>query len=799
MLRRSPGLSLAAVLFLALGIGGITAVFSVVDTAILHPLPFPHSENLYEVVDAPWPPFGDAFAWWAKGAGLMDLAMFRTGGVNLSEGKTALRVSACAVSPTFFKVLATNPKFGRAFQAAEASPGHSRVVIISYRLWSEQFARDASTLGRRILLNGEPHTIIGVMPQGFAFPGRIALWIPATFSTHGSAGELDLGAYQQLDIPTSLQFGMVGRLHSGATRAQAQAQLQLVADQMPTKFARSGVSFEGIRVRLVPLGELLARNYRLSVLALFGAVAIATLIACANTSNLLLVRLISRRNEFGVRVALGATRFRLATQLMVESAVLSVAGGFCGIIFAGWAISLVRYLGPVTIPGLQRSGLDPRVAGFATGVSLLAGLAIGLILAFNASGADLNHRFVGRELPVRGRSFAITRGAIVCLMVALAFVLLNSSGLSLRTLGKLTNAPVGFNSRRVLAFQIGLPRAAYPKVGDVSLFSQRLFPRLMALPGVSAVGSVDRLPIGALNSFSLYVDVSGASSSVEQGMTHFLTVGGDFFQVMGVPLAYGGRFFRTEDDEAAPRVAIVNKSFVARYFRGNSAVGKLIQVEGEEGPREVIGVVGDMRDAALNTAPGPQLFFPALQPFRGQPVTAFAVVVKTKWNPGTLVHAVAGAVSEADSQIPAFRVRTMGQILYGAAAQVRFRTLLLSAFGSFSLIMALAGVYSVVSWSVNSGSHDIAIRMALGAQPGSIFATVISEGLSVSTVGIALGLVLSVGLNRMMASLLYGVKPIDPITYSAAAAVLVAGVLAGCYIPARRATHVNALSELRHE
>jgi predicted permease len=799
MLLRKPGLSTTIILLLAFGIGGIAAMSGILNKVLLDSLPYPNPTRLYKVEDAPWPPSGDALGWWRQGNAFSDLAIYQTGGLNLSNGGMSVRVSACAASTSFFSVFGVEPALGRRFRADEGLPGKDRVVVISHALWATQFGRDPRVLGKVTSLNGTPYTIIGIMPADFQFPGHSALWVPKVFTMDRPAAYLDLGAYQEEDVPVSLQFGMIGRLRPGIERAQAQAQLQLLAERMPVAFARSGVSFHDIRVRLIPLRDLMAGDSRLSIIALFGAVIMVVLIACANAANLLLARLVTRQAEFAVRLALGATRLRLAVQLVVESTLLSLAGGICGIVLAWWSLPLIRKLGPASFPRFSEVGIDARIIVFSLGVSLLAGVAIGLAIALIGHGTDVGERLKGGGSLAFAAGAGKVRAVMVIAEMALALVLVTGAGLFARTLYRIAHVPLGFNPRHVLTFAVALPRTMYSKVTSIAAFQQRLYPELRALPGVQSVGTVDRLPIGALNSFSVYVDIRGAEDVPAQGMTHFLTVGGSFFKAMGIPLLAGRRLFGATDNEDAPAVAIVNQSFVSRFFGSGSPIGRQILIEGESGTRQVIGVVGDFRDSTLTVAPGPQLFLPSLQPYRGAPATAFTVVVRTELRAGALAPSIAKAVWMVDAQIPAFRVRTMREVLYGASAPPRFRNLLLVVFGAFALMLALAGIYSIVAWTVNSRSRDIAIRMALGAPRRTIFRMVVAEGLFLSLVGIGVGVAGSLALSRFMAGLLYGVKPADPVTYAGAAVLMVSATLLGCYVPARRATRIDPMSELRHE
>ncbi|MGE0128236.1 MAG: ABC transporter permease [Blastocatellales bacterium] len=791
MLLKNPGFTLVAVITLALGIGANTAIFSVVNGVLLSALPYPQSDQLTMVwLDnrrqgirddiTSYPNFQD---WRNQNKTFQGMAGVRSLNVNLTGAGEPEELRAATVSSNFFQLMGVGPAQGRGFTAEEEQPGKDKVVILSHGLWQRRFGGDPGILNKTISLNGESHTVVGIMPPGFQFPTKAEIWAPLAPNERLRAAR---GAFW---LP------VVGRLKSGVTRAQAQADMDVVARQLEQQYP----NLAGYGVNVVPLHEQTVGNVRRALLVLLGAVGFVLLIACANVANLLLARAATRQREVAVRAALGASRWRLVRQLLTESVLLSVAGGALGVLLALWGLELLLDLSPANIPRLDNIRLDGRVLGFTVGLSLLTGLIFGLAPALQTS-----HLELGETLKEGGRTGAggsraqRIRSAFIVAEVALTLALLISAGLLIRSFWRLQQVAPGFKTERVLTMKLALPRSKYAEGAKATAFFQQLQERLSTLPGVEAASAVSTILLPKLANSSNFTIENRPPDPREQSLElPFDAVQPNYFQTMSIQLL-SGRTFSEQDASDKPRVAIVNETFVKRYFPNEDAVGKRFTFgDGNNNPQwiTIVGVVRDTKRQGLDQPIRIESWFPHAQ----APSRSMQVVLRTTGDPLALAGAVRDAVWSLDRDLPIPKMETMEQILSESVAQRRLNMLLLAIFAAVALILAAVGIYGVMSYAVTQRTNEIGIRMALGAQMGDVLKLILAQGMKLALIGVGIGLIATIALTRLMSSLLFGVSATDPLTFAAIALLLTVVALLACYLPARRATKVDPMIALRYE
>ncbi len=841
MLARNPGFTAVAVLTLALGIGGTTAMFSLINGVLLRPLPFPHPERLMAVMGLTHPSEIDPLAWWGHNQAFDQLADCHSGGVNSSGGGRAERVSAAVVSASFFPVLQVQPMLGRGFIADEERPGRNRVAILSFQLWAGNFGEDRGVLGRSIRLNGILHTIVGVMPAGFSFPGQTWVWVPRVPDVSGG-GSLDLGKNVGLVPRESWVFG---RLRAGVTPQDASALLTTLAHRLQDKYGSKNRIVANKFIHVMPLQETMVGNSRRALLVLFGAVLFVLLIACANVASMLLARAVVRQKEVAVRLCVGADRFRILRQLLTESLLLTTLGGALGVFLSLWGVEGIRAIWPGDIPRQASVQVDPVVLGFTLIISIMTGIVVGLAPAFQALKPDLTQALKDEGLRPMGGLGNRVRTTLVLGEVALALILLTGAGLLIRSFARLTGIKPGFDPQNVLTMELELPASRYweqgnakgpssvPQMEDryaahpgsarresknkaaaqeqsngrvegsrVVAFHQRLQETLKSLPGVVAVGATTCLPLSGCGGY-LFFEIGGKMAP--GGGADVSYVNGEYFRALGIPLL-AGRNFTDRDHRDAPKVVIINRTFARSIWGDMSPIGEQFMVEGEEPyPREIVGVVGDAKIVGLGAAPECQMYFPYAQPY-GQAQTEeerlpldMSWVVRTAVDPKGLVASIPGRVASVDSDLPVFHVRTMDEVISGSVAPERFRGLLLGIFASLAFFLAVLGVYGVVSFSVACRTHELGVRMSLGAEPRDVVLLVFKQGVGLASWGIGLGLIGALGLSKLVAGFLFGVRPADPVTFAVGALLLAGGVLLACALPARRASKVDPMVALRYE
>jgi putative ABC transport system permease protein len=801
MLLKSPGISIVATIALALGIGANTAIFSVVNAVLLRPLPFPNSDSLVALFETDqqrgqqrgshsYPNFFDLRA---QNSVFERVASYHSGDYIMTGQGEPARLQGSVVTADLFSLLGVAPKLGRTFLPDEDKPSSTgRVVILSHSLFQKHFNSDPAILNQPITLDGRPFTVIGVMPESFEFPIQnepVELWTTIAGDASGKT-------------PVTAQRGahflqVIGRLKPGVTEEMAQAEITTIASrleqQYPDTNTRKGLRVESALAALV--GDV-----RPALLILLGAVACVLLIACANVANLLLARATGRHKEMAIRSALGASRVRVIRQLLTESVLLSLVGGAIGLLLAVWWSDLLIALGKDDIPRAVQVGVDWRVLGFTLSVSVLTGLIFGLVPAFHSSKSELVESLKegGRGTGEGARRNRV-RSVLVVTELAIAVVLLVGAGLLIQSLWRLQKVNSGLQPQNVLTFNLVLPEIKY-SYDKQSRFFEDLKTRLESAPGVQSASAIFPLPLSG-DRFSISFENEGRPmAQKDHPSADFFTTGVGYFRTMGIPLIKG-RDFDQRDQHGSTPVIIVTETFVRQHFPNEDPLGKRVHpgvssIEGEDSTmREIVGVVGDVRNRGLNTEPRPAYYVPQTQ----VPFSQMVTVVKTTHDPRGLITAVTKDVAAMDKDIPLFSVKTMEEYLSASVAAPRFSTTLLSIFAAVALVLTMVGLYGVMSYSVAQRTNEIGIRLALGAQSRDVLLMIVKQGLRLILVGLAIGLVGAFTATRVISSLLFGVTAKDPFTFAAVAMLLALVALVACYVPAWRATKVDPMEALRCE
>ncbi len=803
MLAKSPGFTAVAVLTLALGIGANTAIFSVVNGVLLRPLPYEEPGQLVRVwnqflsegVPQLWLSEPELIYYRKNTRALEGIAVYTTGGANLTGQGEALRVTAANVSANFFPLLRVDAFLGRTFTPEEDTPGNDRVIVLGHGFWQRRFGGDPTIIGETVSLSDNPYTVIGVMPSGFAFPdGNVDLWTPIAIglANPGNAGHHYLQP--------------IARLKAGVTFGQGMADIQRTALQYARenylKATDEQLQQFGWGAYLVPLHESVVGDVRPALLILLGAVGFVLLIACANVANLLLARAAVREKEVAIRAALGAGRGRIIRQLLTESILLGLVGGAAGLLLAFWSLRVLVALGPENLPRLEEIGIDAGVLGFTLGVSLLTGIVFGLVPALPASRPDLHESLKEGGRSAAGARHHRLRSLLVVSEVALALVLLIGAGLLIQSFSQLLAVAPGYQTENILTLRIALPRARYAEGHQIQSFYQQLNEKVKVLPGVESVGGISLLPLsGGSNSGTIWAENTPAHAATNPGSnfphreTDFRSVTPGYLETMGMTLVQG-RSFTESDDSKAPLAAIVDESF-ARYFWPNeSPIGKRVAFATREPQwRTIVGVVRHAKHYGLNIDGREQIYFPHAQ----RPRRTMYLSIRTAGEPQNMLNSVREQVRSLDPNLPLFNVATMEERLAESVAQPRFNVLLLGIFAAVALVLAAVGIYGVMSYSVSQRTHEIGIPMALGAQPADVLKLVVRQGMVLTLIGVAAGLAASFALTRFLSSLLYGVSATDPVTFAGVALLLAAVALAASYLPAQRATKGDPLVALRYE
>jgi len=806
--RKSPSFFIIAALTLALGIGASTAVFSLVNTILLKSSPYPNASR----VVVPWrvPPIGSAwdtgnFPWGdaefvqltQTSTAFQNLGAFRKDNFNLTGLANPEYLEGVRASVGLFPALGMAPMLGRTFTAEEDQPGHSLVVVLSHRLWKSRFGGDPGVVGSTIHLSGLPYTVIGVMPADFTFPNMA-----------GMPASIDLPKETQLWVPLALpaapslgssDLSVIGELKQNMSMAQAQQDLKVFDRRWLEKYPRS----KGWSSDVVPLTKQAVTDTRRPLLLLFGAVCVVLLIACSNVAGLTLNRSLGRHKEFTLRGALGARRGRLVSQLMTESLLLALTGGILGILLAEGSLSLVKRMGPESIPHLHEIGLDLNVFTFALGITLITGILFGLAPAFGATRMNLVEALKeGGQRSGGSASAPRIRNALLISQVALALVLVVSASLLVRTFYHMVNANSGFDATHVVTFEVPLPTTKYSDTGRMAQLYQQVAQRLQSIAGVQSAGFATVVPLaGPSDATMIRIPEYPTTDPAQSPKANYSFVSPGYFATIGAPLQRG-RDITDGDLLTAMPVTIINSAMANKYWPGENPIGKQVGVGMTRIPvRTIVGVVADIKQVSLREIPDPTMYVPYTQnEIKTWPnMQAMQYAIRTKTDPDAIAGSVREAVHSVDPDLPVADFATLTTLVDTSLTADRFAMLLLAAFGMLALILSAIGMYGVVSYSVMQRTPEIGIRIALGARREQILVMVLGQGCRLACAGITIGLIAALTTTRLMARFLYGVQPTDPTTFAAVSLLLIAVALLACYVPARKAMNVDPMIALRCE
>ena len=803
---RSPGFAIGAVLTLAIGIGAATAVFTVVNVLLLRPLPYRDPDRLVRItVDLEGRQAHDAgiavpelFDLAQRGDIFEQVSGVFPINVNLSGGDEPERIEGQIVSVNYFALLGARPQLGRLFAPDDYHTGIAERAVISDALWTRRFGRDPDVIGRKIRLDNDMYEVIGVLPPGFEHPGRSIegrtdVWAPAGYRSNPFSAPAR-GVY--------FLRGALARLAPGVSVRQAQAQLDLYGRDVQASLPQDYPPSLGWRARAIPLREDLVGDTRPALAVLTGAVALVLLIACANVANLLLARAAVRQREFAIRRALGAGYGRLFAQLCAESAVLAMAAGVVALLVTVWSVDALAALVPASVTPVSPVAVDGAVATFVLLVAMSSVLVFGIVPALHAARPDPQGTL--RDTATQTTSSHArqrTRTLLAVAQCALALVLLVGAVLLVRTFQRLNDVPLGFRSEGILTLRIWMPQPNEPSTGPYFRHDQRLpfirsvTDRVLALPGVEALGWTTRVPLQARAPLQPFLVDGRPLEDRNVSTTEISFVSASYFEVLGIPLRSGRMF--TESDERGGPVTLVNEAFVRRYFPGEDPVGRRIRPGGPRSTlpwRTIVGVVGDVRSGAIDRAPEPQAYVSTTQ-FSS---LAMAMVIKTRGgDPASLGETIRAEVRRVDPEMPVYGIETLDHVVARSTGQRRFAATLLLLFSGFALVLACVGLYAVIAYLVAQRTHEFGIRIALGAGRGDVLRIVLGYGGRIAVAGVTLGIVAAVPLARGLEALLFGVSPTDLVTFGAVTLALALVTLVACYLPARRALKINPVEALR--
>ena len=792
MLRKNAGFAMVAVLTLALGIGANTAIFSVIHAVLLSPLPYDHPDRItlvresnpskgFEQFSVSPPNYMD----WKNAAGAFEqMASMSRGQFSYTGGAEPERLVGARVAASFFSVLGAQPELGRTFLPEDDVVGKAGVVVLSHGLWTQHFGSDPQVIGKSLTLDGESYRVIGVMRNGFQFPRGVQLWLPSEFDER-SLSPRARGAHY---------LTVIARLKPGASIDQAQAEMVAISKRLEQLYPNTNTGWTS---KVVALSEATVGNIRPTLLVLFGAVGFLLLIACANVANLLLARATARQREIAIRFSLGASRLRIARQLLTESILLSGIACALGLLLAEWAMRALRTLPPSTLPRAESIGLDLPVLGFAAGVAVLTALLFGFAPALQITrGAPSETLKEGGRTASAGRHGV--RSALVVLETTLALVLLVGSGLLFKSFVRLQTVDPGFESKNILTANISLPKSKYSTDAQTIQFFGQVLERMQAVPDVKEAAVASGNPMDGSNlSFVFATKQLQALAPADQPSAGYYVVSPNYFHTLGIPLLVG-RYFTQGDFAGSPRVAIISQAVAQRFFHDRSPIGQTLKIgvgAGDPPWREIVGVVGDVKDDGLGEAATMTVYEPCTQ----QVWSSMSLFLRSDSDPSHLASVLRSQVMSVDKDQPVAEIATGEQMMSQAVAQPQLRTLLLSLFAGLALVLASLGIYGVMSNMVAQRTHEIGVRMALGAGQRSVLRLVLSNGMRLTLLGIALGTAGAFALTRLMKSFLFHVTPTDPATFLEVALFLFAVALLASYIPARRATRVDPVVALRYE
>ncbi|HWC76561.1 MAG TPA: ABC transporter permease [Blastocatellia bacterium] len=803
-LVKSPGFTIVAVLSLAIGLGANSAIFSVANALLLRPLPYKDADQL-AILWSRSPGLNIPQDWFSPGQYLdiklqnqsfEETAITIGGSFALTGQGKPEHVDGARVSSSLFTLLGASPLFGRVLLPEEDVPGRPPVAVLSYGFWQRHFADDRDVLDRTLTLNGNSVTIVGVMPADFSFNKEV---MPAVNGIQNADLFVPLPLSESARTNRGNEdFNIFARLKPGISIADAQSDMDIIADRMKQQYPANHPPTGGLTISVVPLLQQVVGEIHLALYVLFGAVGFVLLIACGNVANLLLSRASVREKEIAIRTAVGASRARIVRQLMIESLLLAIMGGMAGAAIAFLAVDLLHAIGTENIPRLNEVAVDGRVLAFTGIITMLTAFVFGLAPAIRTSRVDLNEvlKDGGRTSGASGRGQQRARKILVVCEVALSSILLIGAGLLIRSYQRVTNADPGFNSHNVLSMRMTPPAVRYPTPDSIQTFYRNVTQRLKSLPQVEYAGTSYSLPMSTVALAWEPIKIEGYVPRSEQDSitSNVRIVSPDYFAAMGISLV-NGRLFDERDTKGQPEVVIVDESMAERFWPGENAVGKRLQRASADGWRTVVGVIRNAREYSTEKEPPIAVYFPHEQYMARQ----MFLLIRTTSDPVPMTQAITNEIQSIDPELPVFDVASMDQRLYDSFARRRFAMFLLGLFAVIALLLAAIGIYGVMAYSVNQRTHEIGIRLALGAGPRQILTLVLKQTSLLAAIGLVIGVGGAVALTRLMSSLLFGVSATDAVTF-VIAPILLAGVslLAG-YLPARRAARVDPLIALRRE
>jgi len=792
MLIKKPGFTLIAVVTLALGIGANTAIFSVVNALLLRPLPFDDLDRIVAVFerrsDAPRneAAAGNYFDWQAQNQVFESIGMYRWWAANLTGVETPERVQGFMITANLFDALGAQPALGRRFTPEEEQPGQDGVVILNHGFWQRRFGGDPGVVGRTIHFDGTPRTVVGVMPPEYNFPPGGEMLAPLALTP------------QQKQSRRNHTYLAVARLKPGVSIEQARADLDAIAARLERQYPQTNA---GWGAAVFPLLDHTVRQYSQALLVLLGAVGFVLLIACANLANLMLARATGREKEMAIRAALGARRHRIVRQLLTESVVLAVIGGAAGILLALWGTEALKSAMPGEIvsfiPGWMNIGIDAQALAFTLGLSLLTGIAFGLVPALAASRPDLNATLKEGGKSSAGSHRRRLRSALAIAEIAISLALLVGAGLMVKSFLRLINTDPGFKPENTLTMELLLPRAGYAEEARRAGFFRQLLERIEALPGVEAAGVVSHLPLGGSNASAGFLIEGRPEPPPGQGNDgRYRVCSPRYFEALGIRLLRG-RAFTEQDRAGAAPVVIVNETLARQHWPNEDAVGNRIRFTGDPAQNLWMTIVGVTRDVkhTLDTEVKPEYYLPHAQ----DAWRSMSLVARAKGEPMALAPAIRREALALDKDQPVFLIRTMEQVRAQSVLVQRFAAIALGLFAALALVLAVVGIYGVMSYAVAARTHELGIRLALGARPVDVLMLALKQGLTLTLVGVAIGLAVAFALTRLMSKLLFDVSVTDPLTFVGTALLLTFVALLACWIPARRATKVDPMTALRCE
>jgi putative ABC transport system permease protein len=813
MIARKPQSSLMLIATLALGISITTAMFSVVDAVLLRPLPYLDPTRVVLLLGGGLNELG----YWNSNHTFDHIAVYSSGGVNLFAGGAATRAQIAEVSPDYFAVFGVEPIAGAGFGTDEMRGSENRIAILSYAFWRRNFNASSSALGATIRINGQPYVVTGVMPAGFATPGDTALWVPIgrDFLSRG------LARGEQVGLPSYMTYNAIAKLRQGVTLPQARREIEDLRQRQVKLYAGTNRGVTS-HVGVTPYPQLLVTEYRSGLLLLFLAAEMVLLIACANAGGLLFARGAMRRKELAVRMSLGASQWRVVRQLLAESAVIATVSSAAAIGLSAILIRTIRVFGPAEVPRLAEAKLDIRALVFAVVVSQVAGLVAGSWPAIQSSAVRILPAMQSEGPRSSGQFSSRSRRALIVAEIAIVMALTCTAGVALRSLHNLASVDVGFAREHVLTLRLApvLPPRAKPEnpkpsdtvavrdakladamaarkatLADAMAVRHAMLDTVEGVPGVISAAETDELPLSRAQNGSLFIDIDKKVAAAEP---HLNEIYGDYFATLGIPLL-AGRTFDERDVDSSPLVCVVNVKLAADFGGVTEAIGKQFKLEGPDTVWQIVGVVADSLSSRLNEGVRQELYLPAAQYVGNPPNVEVAIILRVAGDPQGISTEVARRLQRVFADAPPFQVQTLDQVISDSVAAPRFRGELLGGFAALGMALALAGIYGVIAYSVTLRTHEIGIRLVLGAERSLILRMVLAEGLKLGAVGILLGMGVAWSLKRYVASLVFGVHSLDPLTIGVAAMLLLGVSLLACAVPARRASRVDPVTALRYE